>query len=88
MAEACRGDEELRRKVELLLAQDVSNDDARGDKILDRPAAELLEESTVTQLAWIAMLNGRLILSGAVFRIELWEAAKSLCRTLLNGRED
>ena len=28
LAEACRGDEELRRKVELLLAQDVSNDDA------------------------------------------------------------
>jgi predicted Ser/Thr protein kinase len=28
LAEACRGDEELRRKVELLLAQDGSNDDA------------------------------------------------------------
>src|SRR5712691_10580204 len=28
LAEACRGDEELRRKVELLLAQDVSTDDA------------------------------------------------------------
>src|ERR1700720_3439073 len=40
LAEACRGDEELRRKVELLLAQDVSNDDAVGDKILDRPAWE------------------------------------------------
>src|ERR1700736_2563929 len=40
LAEACRGDEELRRKVELLLAQDVSNDDALDDKILDRPAWE------------------------------------------------
>src|SRR5713101_1785677 len=28
LAEACRGDEELRRKVELLLAQDASTDDA------------------------------------------------------------
>src|ERR1700693_3227436 len=36
LAEACRGDEELRRKVELLLAQDVSNDDAEGGKILAR----------------------------------------------------
>src|SRR5258706_3820244 len=40
LAEACRGDEELRRKVELLLAQDVSNDDAAGEKILDHPAWE------------------------------------------------
>src|ERR1700676_4174753 len=40
LAEACRGDEELRRKVELLLAQDVSNDDAVGEQILDRPAWE------------------------------------------------
>src|SRR6266478_3593696 len=40
LAEACRGDEELRRKVELLLAQDASNDDAAGEKILDRPAWE------------------------------------------------
>jgi len=40
LAEACRSDAELRRKVELLLAQDVSNDDAVGDKILDRPAWE------------------------------------------------
>src|SRR5438445_11272415 len=37
-------DPELRREVERLLAQDS------GGKILDRPAAELLEESTVTQL--------------------------------------
>ena len=40
LAEVCRGDEELRRKVELLLAQDASNDDADGGKILDRPAWE------------------------------------------------
>ena len=33
LEEACRGDEELRRKVELLLAQDPSG------KMLDRPAA-------------------------------------------------
>src|SRR6202049_1535573 len=51
LAEACRGDEELRRKVELLLAQDVSNDDAAGGKILDRPARELLlSDATVTEL--------------------------------------
>src|SRR3984885_6092335 len=36
---------EVRGKVEALLAQDASS-----DKILDRPAAELLDESTVTQL--------------------------------------
>src|SRR5712671_4478591 len=41
LAEACRGDEELRHKVKLPLAQDVSNDDAVGEKILDRPAWEL-----------------------------------------------
>jgi Tol biopolymer transport system component/predicted Ser/Thr protein kinase len=40
LAEACQGDEELRRKVELLLAQDASNDDASRGKILDRPAWE------------------------------------------------
>src|SRR6202162_4957289 len=40
LAEACRSDEELKRKVELLLAQDASNDDAVGGKILDRPAWE------------------------------------------------
>src|SRR6202049_2763774 len=38
LAEACRGDEELRRKVELLLAQDVSNE---GGEILDGPAWEV-----------------------------------------------
>ena len=35
LAEACRGDEELRRKVELLLAQDVSTNDASS--LLGRP---------------------------------------------------
>jgi Tol biopolymer transport system component/predicted Ser/Thr protein kinase len=39
LADACRGDEELKRKVELLLAQDSSG------RILDNPAAELLDES-------------------------------------------
>src|SRR4030088_2369766 len=45
LAQACGDDEELRRKVESLLAQDS------GDKILDQPAAGLLLESTVTELA-------------------------------------
>src|SRR5258708_26913446 len=40
LAEACQVDGELRRKVELLLAHDVSNDGTSGDKILDRPAWE------------------------------------------------
>ena len=48
LAEACRGDEELRRKVELLLAQDVSNDDASGGKILDQPAHDLFADPTRT----------------------------------------
>src|SRR6266852_4071676 len=43
---------EVRGKVEALLAQDAS-----GGKILDRPAAELLEESTVTGLAAGAQLG-------------------------------
>src|SRR5712691_5364115 len=48
LAEACRGDEELRRKVELLLARDLSNDDASGGKILDQPAEDLLADPTRT----------------------------------------
>src|ERR1700675_125088 len=40
LAEACRGDEELRRKVGWLLAQCASNDDASASKILDRQAWE------------------------------------------------
>ncbi|HEV2198705.1 MAG TPA: protein kinase [Bryobacteraceae bacterium] len=43
---------EARSEVEALLAQDAS-----GSKILDRPAAELLEESTVTQLGAGAQLG-------------------------------
>jgi hypothetical protein len=46
LGEACGGDEELRRHIELLLEQDVAS-----GKILDRPATELLTESTVTHLA-------------------------------------
>ena len=42
LADACDDDEELRRKVQSLRAQDS------GDKILDQPAAGLLLESTVT----------------------------------------
>src|SRR5229473_6479289 len=49
LAEACRGDEELRREVEALLGQDG----LRGP--LERPAVEvaahLLADSTVTQVA-------------------------------------
>jgi len=45
LAEACRGDEELKREVESLLAQDS------GGKILDRPAAELLTESSAKQFS-------------------------------------
>ena len=45
LAHACGDDEELRRKVESLRAQES------GDKILDQPAAGLLLESTVTELA-------------------------------------
>src|SRR5713226_6198401 len=44
LAQACRGDEELRREVEQLLAQHASS-----DNILDRPAADLLASSTVAQ---------------------------------------
>jgi predicted Ser/Thr protein kinase len=42
LAEACQGDEELRREVESLLAQDGST--------LDRPAVDLLGDPTRTQL--------------------------------------
>ena len=44
--EACAGDEALRREVEEMLAHDVS-----GGKILDRPAADLVQDSTVTARA-------------------------------------
>ena len=45
LAEACRGDEELRREVEELLAQDSSS-----GNILERPAVDPPTDSTVTQL--------------------------------------
>src|SRR5712692_4263052 len=53
LTEECHGDEELRRKVELLLAQDVSNDDASGGKILDRPAWEAAGDGILTPGAQI-----------------------------------
>jgi serine/threonine protein kinase len=45
LAEACSGDEELRRELDELLAQDSSS-----DNILQRPAVDLLADSTNTQL--------------------------------------
>ena len=45
LAEACAGDEELRSRVELLLAQDVS-----GDNFLEGPASDLLADITMAQL--------------------------------------
>jgi len=47
LAQACGSDVELRREVQALLNQDADS----GSKILDRPAAELLPESSVMQLA-------------------------------------
>ena len=44
LAEACRGDEELRQEVDQLLAPDCCDD------ILDSPAADLLASSIVAQL--------------------------------------
>jgi serine/threonine protein kinase len=44
LAQACRGDEELRHDLTQLLAQHASI-----DNILDRPAADLLASSTVAQ---------------------------------------
>jgi eukaryotic-like serine/threonine-protein kinase len=49
---ACRGDPELRREVESLLAQDPAQ-----EGMLDRPAAVLLEDSAVTILAAGARLG-------------------------------
>src|SRR3989449_4012264 len=45
LAEACRGDEELRQELDQLLAPDSSS-----DNILDSPAADLLAGSAVAQL--------------------------------------
>src|SRR5712692_4645105 len=44
--EACRDDEELRREVESLLAQDAS-----GDNLLEGPASDLLADFTMAHLA-------------------------------------
>jgi serine/threonine protein kinase/tetratricopeptide (TPR) repeat protein len=46
LTEVCRGDEDLRREIESLLAQDTSR-----DCVLDRPAAELIGDSTASQFA-------------------------------------
>ena len=47
LASACAGDDELRRDVQSLLAQDSSG----GTKLLDRPATEILPESSAIRLA-------------------------------------
>ena len=52
LAQACRGDEELRQELDQLLAPNSSS-----DNILDRPAADLLASSTVTQLTPGAQLG-------------------------------
>ena len=46
LTEACRGDQELRREIESLLAQDTSR-----DCLLDRPPAELIGDSTASLFA-------------------------------------
>jgi len=46
LTEVCRGDEELRREIESLLAQDTSR-----DCVLDRPPAELMGDSTASLFA-------------------------------------
>jgi serine/threonine-protein kinase len=52
LAQACRGDEELRQELDQLLAPNFSR-----DNILDSPAADLLASSTVTQLTSGAQLG-------------------------------
>ena len=52
LEQACGGDDALRREVESLLAQDPTR-----EGILDRPAASLLDDSTVTTLAAGARLG-------------------------------
>ena len=46
LSEVCGGDEDLRREIESLLAQDPSR-----DGVLDRPAAELVGDSTASLFA-------------------------------------
>jgi eukaryotic-like serine/threonine-protein kinase len=71
LAEACSSDEELKRTVESLLAQDGS-----GDQILDRPAVEFLAESTETQFIPGAQLGPYKIeaLIGAGGMGKVWKA--------------
>jgi Tol biopolymer transport system component/predicted Ser/Thr protein kinase len=45
LAQACQGDEELRRELDELLAQDSSS-----GNMIERPAADLVADSTVTEL--------------------------------------
>jgi len=52
LTEVCRGDEELRREIESLLAQDTSR-----DCVLDRPPAELIGDSTASLFAAAAHLG-------------------------------
>ena len=52
LTEVCRGDEDLRREIESLLAQDTSR-----DCLLDRPARELIGDSTASLFAAAAHLG-------------------------------
>ena len=70
LSEVCRGDEDLRREIESLLAQDASR-----DCVLDRPAAELVGDSTASLFAATDLSPDRLdpfvpgTLLGGRFRI-------------------
>ena len=70
LSEVCGGDEDLRREIESLLAQDASR-----DCVLDRPAAELVGDSTASLLAATDLSPDRLdpfvpgTLLGGRFRI-------------------
>ncbi len=52
LSEACHGNDELRREIEALLAQDPT-----GENILSRPAANLLPDSSVTQVGPIEQVG-------------------------------
>jgi serine/threonine protein kinase len=70
LSEVCGGDEDLRREIESLLAQDASR-----DCVLDRPAAELVGDSTASLFAAADLSPDRLdpfipgTLLGGRFRI-------------------
>ena len=70
LSEVCGGDEDLRREIESLLAQDASR-----DCVLDRPAAELVGNSTASLFAAADLSPDRLdpfvpgTLLGGRFRI-------------------